>query len=138
MKKNILIKSLFVFSLFFFAKTNVFASGFTCTAFGDTIYIDTEFSRIIKYVIILIQISVPIILVVMGTFDLVKGVVAQKEDEIKKGQQIFIKRLISGALVFFVIALVKIMIGVFAKGESNDIISCINCFIGDSTKGGNC
>ncbi len=133
MKKNIFIKCLFIFSLFFLAKTSVFAEGFTCSALGDDVVIDEQLTKIVRYALIIIQLLVPILLVIFGTIDLLKGVASQKEDEIKKGQQVFIKRLISGALVFFVIAFVKLGIGVFANGESSDIISCINCVIGQET-----
>ena len=56
--------------------------------------------------------------------------------EIKKGQQMFIKREIAGALVFFVITIVQMLISFVAeKGSSRDnMMSCVNCFIkGDCT-----
>ena len=65
----------------------------------------------------------------MGSIDLIKGITSQKEDEIKKGQQIFIKRLISGALVFFVIAIVKLLISLAAGNNSDSIFSCVNNFV---------
>ena len=37
-----------------------------------------------------------------GSFDFFKAVVAQKEDDMKKAQKTFIKRIIMGVLVFFV------------------------------------
>ena len=47
----------------------------------------------------------------------------------KKGQQVFIKRLISGALVFFVIAIVKLVIGLFGNSDDPTIMNCVNCII---------
>ena len=130
MKKNIFIKCLFIFSLFFLAKTSVFAEGFTCSALGDDVVIDEQLTKIVRYALIIIQLLVPILLVIYGTIDLLKGVASQKEDEIKKGQQVFIKRLISGALVFFVIAIVKAIIS-FAAGQNDgtNIMDCANCFL---------
>ena len=113
-----------LFSMFFMTN-NVFA--FTCEALPD-VMVDEQVPQIIKSIILIIQILVPVILVVMGTIDLLKGVYAQKEDEIKKGQQVFIKRLLTGILVFFVIAIVKLVISV-AGSDDATIMSCVKCFI---------
>ena len=64
-------------------------------------------------------------------FDLGKAVIAQKEDEIKKGQALFFKRLIAAILVFFVVTIVKLVVGFAADRE--DAVDCIDCFI----RGGN-
>ena len=77
-----------------------------------------------------LQILIPIILVVLGSIDLVKAISAQKDDEIKKCQQIFVKRLISAALVFFVFVIVKLLISFVGRDEnSNGIMMCAKCFI---------
>ena len=60
--------------------------------------------------------------------DLGKAVVASKEDEIKKGQQLFIKRAITAAVVFFVIQVIQIVLGLVAQGD-NGVVQCFNCFI---------
>lgn len=82
----------------------------------------------------IIQIAVPIILVVIGSLDLMKGISAQKEDEMKKGQQIFIKRLISAVLIFFVFIIVKFVISLVAADDVTEnkairIMQCAECFI---------
>ena len=71
----------------------------------------------------------------MGMLDLMKGLTAQKEDEIKKGQNLFIKRLISGALVFLVFTIVQLVISFVADSDDkNNIATCSKCFInGDCT-----
>ena len=45
---------------------------------------------------------VPAIVIVLGTLDLFKAVIAGKEDEMKKAQKTFIKRIIIGVCVFLV------------------------------------
>lgn len=60
--------------------------------------------------------------------DLAKAVMAQKEDEIKKGQQTFIKRIIAAVIVFFVITIVQMIIS-FISNDNDDITSCFNCFV---------
>lgn len=81
----------------------------------------------------IIQIAIPIILVIMGSLDLFKGISAQKEEEMKKGQQMFIKRLVAAAIIFFVFAIVKALISFVADDNSASILECAECFIS-----GNC
>lgn len=82
----------------------------------------------------IIQIAIPIILVILGSIDFMKSVSAGKEDEMKKGQQLFIKRLISAVLVFLVFLIVKLVISLVADDEKTDnkamrIMQCAECFI---------
>ena len=50
---------------------------------------------------------VPIIILALGSLDLFKAVVAGKEDEMRKAQKTFIKRIIIGVCVFLVPALIN-------------------------------
>lgn len=81
--------------------------------------IPAEITNLIATIVTLIKIAVPVILVILGMLDLGKSVLSQKEDEIKKGQQIFIKRLIAAGLVFFVVAIAQFVVGI-ANGGDND------------------
>ena len=56
---------------------------------GNITGIPAKIPELVSFAITLIQIAVPVILVVMGSVDLFKGITAQKEDEIKKGQKIW-------------------------------------------------
>lgn len=87
--------------------------------------------RIVSIVYTIIQIVVPIILVIFGSLDLVKAVMGGKDDEIKKGQQTLIKRLVAAAIVFFVFVTVKLVISLVAddKEQTNGLMDCAECFI---------
>ncbi len=91
--------------------------------------IDNNLAELIHTLIVIIKIGVPVLLIIFGMLDVAKGVIASKEDEIKKGQHMFIKRLISAVLVFFVIAVVQLLIGLADdkndEGES-DAWKCAN------------
>ena len=96
--------------------------------------IDEKIANTVHTVILVIQIVSPIILVVLGMIDLIKAVIASKEDEIKKAQMTFVKRLIAAAIVFFVFIIVKLVIS-FVADDKDNLINCINCFVngvGDS------
>jgi len=100
-----------------------------CNTFGDDVAIDIKIPNTVSMIIRVIQIAVPIVLVIFGMIDLFKGLMASKEDEIKKGQQTFIKRLIAAAVIFFVIAIVKLLFSFFANDEDGDMMNCVDCFL---------
>lgn len=107
-------------------------------ALGSNVQIDTKFTTITHTVILIIQIAVPVILVIFGMIDLMKGIMAQKEDEIKKGQQTFVKRLLAAAIVFFVVAIVKLIFTFVADDKNGNMLNCANCFINGTKKDGTC
>ena len=59
-----------------------------------------------------IQIWVPIILIIVGMFDMGKAVTQQKEDEIKKAQSLLIKKAVAAALVFLMFSLVSLVVSI--------------------------
>lgn len=89
----------------------------------------------------LLKIGVPVLLIIFGMLDLGKAVIAQKEDEIKKSQGLFVKRLISAAIVFLVFIIVEVVFNLIAgstegKTESKNIWDCVDCFINGPGEGG--
>ena len=104
-----------MFMLSDYVCTGVFTPGFP-----------TEIAKIVSIIIKVIQIGVPIALIIWGLIDLGKAVMAQKEDEIKAGQKTFLKRAVTAAIVFFVVVIVKLLVGVVAGDESTNIVGCID------------
>ena len=82
-------------------------------------------------IVLAIEIVVPILLVIFGMIDLGKAIIAQKEDDIKKGQQTFIKRLITAALVFLVVFIVKLVVGLVS--DDSKVTGCLKCFLSADT-----
>lgn len=103
-----------------YSDTNV-----SCGSLGN---IPSALPKVTSIIYNIIRIGVPILLVIFGMIDLVKGIMASKEDEMKKGQQIFIKRLVAGVLIFFVFTIVKFVISL-ASDDSPSLISCTECLI---------
>lgn len=101
---------------------------------GD-IKIPYLFPYVVNLFIVLLQIAVPVIMILLGSFDLLKSVMAQKEDEIKKAQQTFIRRLVVGACIFLVFVLTRTIIS-FASPEDfdNNTWNCVDCFINGNCK----
>lgn len=106
-----------------------YSSNLTSCGGGTIKNIPTIFPTVVSIIYNIVQVLVPILLIIFGSIDLVKGIASQKDDEIKKGQKMFIKRLIVAALVFFVFVFVKFFISLVADGNSADIMKCAECFI---------
>ena len=86
------------------------------------------FPYLVHTAVTIIKIVVPILLIIFGMLDLGKAVVASKEDEIKKGQQTFIKRVVAAVIVFFVIQIVQVIVS-FVSNRDADVVNCFNCFV---------
>lgn len=96
------------------------------------------FINIFSIAVNLIKIGVPIILIILGMIDMVKAVTSQKEDKIKEGQKNLLSRCLNGAIVFFVVAIVQLLMNIIVKvtGENN-IMNCVCKFIGGCTDNNN-
>lgn len=88
--------------------------------------IDLDLAKFIHNIILLIKIAVPIALVIFGMIDLGKGVIASKEDEIKKGQKDFIKRIIAGVIVFFIVSITQLVMSVIDRNSNGEFWTCAN------------
>ena len=129
MKKKMFL--IFVLSLALLYVPSVFAENIKgCADVMPNAMIDIKIANTVHTVILLIQIAVPVILVIFGMLDLLKAITGAKEDEIKKGQQMLIKRIITAVIVFFVIAIVKAVVSLAASPEEGtNIMTCANCFL---------
>lgn len=94
-------------------------------------YMNSTIPHLTSLIVDLLKIGVPVLLIIFGMLDFGKAVMAQKEDEIKKNQTLFVKRLLSAALVFFVFIIVELLFNIVAKDEDSGIWNCVNCFINE-------
>ena len=98
---------------------------------GNITGIPSVLPKTISIIYVLIQIAIPVVLVIIGMFDLFQAMTSQKEEDIKKSQGMFVKRLISAALIFFILAAVKLLISAVTK-DSENITRCLDCFISNN------
>ncbi|MBR1717870.1 MAG: hypothetical protein IJ715_01210 [Bacilli bacterium] len=92
--------------------------------------------NMVHYLVLGIQIFIPIVLIVLGMLDMGKAVMSNDEKVMKENQGKLVKRIIYAVLVFLVVALVKTVIGMVAGIDSEDkvadkatISTCINYFV---------
>ena len=136
-KKIFILGIIALISLFFLdnvsAETyNNYSDAFKSCGSGYIDKIPAIIPKVVSTAYTMIQIAVPVVLIIVGSLDLFKGIYAQKEDEIKKSQQMFVKRLIVAALVFFAFVIVKVVISFAADSTGTNIMECAECFIENS------
>ena len=64
-----------------------------------------------KLVLRILQIAVPIGLILFGTIDMAKAVIAGDEKKMKEAQKPFIKRIVSAIIVFLIPYIVSVVVG---------------------------
>lgn len=108
----------------YFNILKTYANVTTC----PNVVVPGQLANIISIIYNVIRIGIPLILVIYGMLDLGKAVISQKEDDIKKNQKIFVSRLIAAALVFFVFAIVQLLVNL-VDDNSSELMSCVNNLI---------
>ncbi len=105
----------------------VLAQTFSC---GGLSGIPTPVANLVSIIINGIKIFVPVVLIVLGMIDMFKAMTKQKDDEMKKAQTLFLKRIIAALLVFFVVTIVQFAFSLLANtlGDS-EFLDCINYFV---------
>lgn len=89
---------------------------------------------LVRLVVMVLKIVTPFVLIVMGMVDMLKAVIGSKDDEIKKEQQKFIKRIIAAVLVFFVVSILQFVVSFVAPEETDSVLRCVDCLINDASK----
>lgn len=74
----------------------------------------------IGWVFFILKIVVPINLIVMGSIDLAKAVVASKDDEIKKAVGSLVKRAVLGVLIFFIPTILSFVVELIGGDDIYD------------------
>lgn len=81
--------------------------------------------NLVKKILRLVQIIVPIALILFGTFDMAKAVIAGDEKKMKEAQKPFIKRIISAVIVFLIPFIVNLVMNLVTTGN-NEWKTCWN------------
>lgn len=95
----------------------------------------------IGWVFFFAKILIPIVLIIFGSIDFAKAVVSGKpDDEIKKSMTGLIKRCIAGVVIFFVPALLSLVVDVIGgdniyDGSGGTFTDCTKCMLNPK---GNC
>ena len=77
---------------------------------GEILTPDSVFTKILKYLVILVRISIPLILIGLGILDFLKAIFSGNEDGMKKAQAKFIKRVIIGVCIFLIPSILELIL----------------------------
>lgn len=88
--------------------------------------IPEEISGLTSTLFTIVKFAIPLILIIYGMLDFGRAVMAGEEKEIKEKQKLFIKRLIAAVMVFFIFAIVDLILGVIVPEEQDSIMRCLN------------
>ena len=83
--------------------------------------------QFIGNIINILQIAIPVIIVLLGTIDLGKAVMAGDDKKIKEAQKMLIMRLIYGVAIFFIVVIVQIIFGLVADQGASTSSTCFAC-----------
>lgn len=80
-------------------------------------------------IIMILKIAIPVIIILLGTIDLGKAVMAGEDKKIKEAQKMLLMRLIYGVAIFFVTTIVQVVFGLVAgaEGTADDSSICWSC-----------
>lgn len=84
--------------------------------------------RLLHALLNIIQFAIPIVLILLGTIDLGKAVIASKDDEMKKAQSTLIKRIVYAVVIFLLVLIVKLVMNLVADNSNGAATSWINCW----------
>ena len=93
--------------------------------------IPEQIVNIVNLIYNAIRIGVPLILIIVGMFDMGKAITQQKEDEIKKAQTLLVRKAVAAALVFLMLSMVNLIFNIASSGDndSETIWSCVNSLL---------
>ncbi len=86
------------------------------------------------YALFIIKILVPLLIIIMGTIDLAKAMIAGKSEEISKQAQVLVKRAIAGVIIFFIPTIISFAFGTIESYANikTEFSKCTDCLLNTS------
>lgn len=72
------------------------------------------------FILRIIQFAAPVLLIIWGSIDMIKSIIAGKEDDIKKNQKTLVKRAIAAVILFLVPFFVSVVLGLIGTDSWKD------------------
>lgn len=91
----------------------------------DFCYQTRKIWSFVGQIIKVLQIVIPVIIILLGTIDLGKAVMAGDDKKVKEAQKMLLMRIIYGVAIFFVITIVRVIFGMLDNADTGSI--CFNC-----------
>lgn len=91
---------------------------------------------IVRTIVNIIKIATPIVLIIMGMIDMLQATIAEDEKKMTTAKGKFVKRLLSGAIVFLVVTVIQFLVGLVAPEDSDSLLKCVSCMVNDASECG--
>ena len=97
--------------------------------------------QFIGYILMIFKIVIPLLLLILGMFDLGKAVVASDDKAISKATTALVKRAAAAIIIFFIPTIIGFVFSIVAGFNTeieNNYVKCKSCLIsptGDACKG---
>lgn len=114
--------------------TSIMDSAKKSASCGSTSDIPLALPIFIHNIISIIKILIPVLLIILGMLDFGKAVASNDEKTMNESKNKFVKRIIGAVAIFLVVAVTQFIFKAINIKNSNDIISCINCFVNNDCK----
>ena len=89
--------------------------------------IGETYVEIIRIIVIILKLVVPVILIIMGMLDFIK-VLTSKEAKLSDGFKIFFLRILSAALLYFIVPIVELLLNIIiSTGVIDESYNCVRC-----------
>ena len=92
---------------------------------------------IIRFIFNGIKIGVPVILIIVGMFEMGKAITKQNEDEIKKAQSQLVKKAIAALVVFLMFQMVQLLMSVMNMKDTSNW-ACVKVILNEPKAGDEC
>ena len=90
-----------------------------------SVCIPGQVASLVKMAYTAILIAVPLLLIITGMITLASSIMKQKEEDVKKAQQLLVKKFVAGAIVFFLFILIRWLVAYF----DSDLADCFDALI---------
>jgi hypothetical protein len=81
----------------------------------------------VSLIYIAIRIGIPILLIIVGMFDMGKAIVAKKEEDVKKAQSLLVRKLVVGLIVFLLPYFVELVVKLATRDQ--EVVDCMKRLI---------
>lgn len=81
--------------------------------------------RFVGQIVKILQIVIPVIIILLGTIDLGKAVMAGDDKKVKEAQKMLLMRIIYGVAIFFVVTIVRVVFGMLDNADTGSV--CFSC-----------
>ncbi len=100
----------------------------TCTG-NEKDQIPANVPKFIRALYNVLKVMIPLFIIFLGMFDFIRAVVSSNDTDMDNQKNKFVRRLIAGVTIFFVLAFVQWIFGLI--GEQENILGCVSCFLSD-------